>query len=70
MLRLRRGGRRGAGWQGDKPCLLDLVRRNLSLTVPAEEDAVIHIFVGLGYPHGELTFCHSGLAVQHTRMEG
>ena len=41
----------------------------LTSAVPAEEDAVIDILVGVGYPHGEFARCYCDLAVQHARVE-
>ena len=42
---------------------------HLSFAVPAEENAVVHIFVRLRYPHRELAGCNGSLSVEHTRVE-
>ena len=47
-----------------------LFRGNLSFAIPAEEDAVINIFIAFRNPHGEFPGCYGGLSVQHSGMEG
>ena len=41
----------------------------LTSAVPAEEDTVIDILVGVGYPHGEFACGYCDLAVKHARVE-